>query len=372
MHHKNTDCSRRLFIKSTSFASIGLCTNNLTSGQSDESSKINTNFRIKLGFDNFSIRSLGLKASQLLDYAAKLKVDTLLLSDLDVYESLENSHLKQIKAKADSLGIELHVGTGSICPTSNTFNKKFGTAEEHLGLAIRVAKTLGSPVARCFLGNAKDRATKGGIDKHIEQVVSVCKKVRNQALDAGVKIAIENHAGDMQAYELIQLIEEAGRDYVGATMDSGNATWSLEDPLHNLELLGPYTVTTGIRDSVVWEYSDGAMVQWTAVGDGTVDFKAYVKRFNELCPKVPFVLEIISGFSKPYPYLKTEFWTSYPKARAHEFAKFLALAKHGKPIEPFTISNEKDKKLAEQEYQKNQLERSIKYCKETLGLGLKH
>lgn len=29
-------------------------------------------------------------------------------------------------------------------------------------------------------------------------------------------------------------------DNVGATMDSGNATWTLEDPLSNLEILGPY------------------------------------------------------------------------------------------------------------------------------------
>ena len=35
-------------------------------------------------------------------------------------------------------------------------------------------------------------------------------------MDAGLKIAIENHAGDMQARELKMLIEEAGKDFVGA------------------------------------------------------------------------------------------------------------------------------------------------------------
>ena len=29
-------------------------------------------------------------------------------------------------------------------------------------------------------------------------------------MEAGVKIAVENHAGDMQAWELVTLIEEAG------------------------------------------------------------------------------------------------------------------------------------------------------------------
>jgi 3-oxoisoapionate decarboxylase len=56
----------------------------------------------------------------------------------------------------------------------------------------------------------------------------------------------------MQAWELVDLITAAGTSYVGATLDPGNAVWTLEDPMVNLELLGPYTVTTGIRDSMVY------------------------------------------------------------------------------------------------------------------------
>jgi len=327
--------------------------------------------RIKLGFDNFSIRALGWKAPQLLDYAAALKVDTVLFSDLDVYESHSDPYLKEIKAKADDLGIEIHAGTGSICPSSATFNRRFGTAEEHLSLTLRVAKALGSTVARCYQGSAEDRKSEGGLAARMKDTVKVCQAVRGRAVDAGVKIAIENHAGDMQAWELVALIEEAGRDYVGATMDSGNAAWTLEDPLQNLEILGPYAVTTGIRNSAVWEYEDGAIVQWTGIGDGDVDFHAYIKRFAELCPHTPVQLEIISGSPRKYPYLKDDFWKSYRDVRAYEFTRFVALAKRGRPREPFRVPEGKDRKTAEQEYQKAELERSIKYCKEVLGLGLK-
>ena len=44
---------------------------------------------LKLGFDNFSIRAFGWRAPQLIDYAIAQKVDVLLMSDLDVYESFE-------------------------------------------------------------------------------------------------------------------------------------------------------------------------------------------------------------------------------------------------------------------------------------------
>ena len=188
--------------------------------------------KIPLGFDNFSIRAFGWKAPQLIDYAASVKADVLLISDLDSFESLEETHLETLKARAAEKQVQLQVGTGSICPTSKSYNqKKWGPAEDHLRLLIRVARTIASPVARCYLGTREDRGGDGGIYRHMEETVKVCKAVRQQAVDAGVKIAIENHAGDMQAWELVTLIEAAGKEYVGATFDSGNSTWTLEDPI---------------------------------------------------------------------------------------------------------------------------------------------
>lgn len=325
--------------------------------------------KLKLGFDNFAIRALSWKADRLLDYAAELEVDTILFSDLQVYADHTDRYLRELKAKGDHLGVEIQVGTGGICPTSKRANKDYGTQEEHLRLLIRVAKALGSSVARCYLGGSDDRKGPGGIYEHIRSTAKVCKKVRTAALNAGVKIAVENHAGDMQAWELVTLIEEAGPDFVGSTTDSGNATWTLEDPIWNLEVLAPYTVCTGIRDSMVWEYEDGAMVQWTALGDGCVDMRTYMKKFAELCPDAPVQLETISGFSRAFPYLKPEFWEGYEKTRAENFAAFVALAKRGHAIEPFNPPANVDREKATQEYQKADLEKSVKYCKAVLGLG---
>ncbi len=327
--------------------------------------------KIALGFDNFSIRGMGWKAPQLLEYAASLKLDSVFFSDLDVYENFSESYLKTLREKADTLGIAIQVGTGSVCPTSKAFDQKHGSAEEQLALTVRVAKALGSRVARCYLGTMEDRKVEGGIESHFQPMVRVCRSVRAQAMDAEVKIGIENHAGDMQAWELARLIEEAGKEFVGATMDSGNAVWTLEDPLRNLEILGPYAVTTGLRDSMLWETPEGVTVQWTAIGDGIIDFKTYLKRFAQLCPGVPVQLEIISGFPRSYACFKGDFWKIYPNAKASDFASFLVLAKKGSPLPPFKPASGKDLKLAEQEYQKAELEKSIRYGKEVLGLGVR-
>ncbi|MCD6050249.1 MAG: Xylose isomerase-like barrel [Verrucomicrobia bacterium] len=356
--------SRRDFIKSTALAvtAAAVATPSLVSAQQAKPAKV------KLGFDNFSIRNSNWKAGKVLEYAAEQKVDVVLFSDLDVYENHTEAYLKDLKKKADDLGIEIQGGTGSICPTSNSYGqvKKWGTAEEHLKLTIKIAKTLGSKVARCYLGNARDRASEGGIEARMKDTVATCKAVKSYAQDNGIKIAIENHAGDMQAWELQTLIEEAGKDYVGATIDPGNATWTLEDPHVNLEILAPYAACAGIRDSIVWETPNGANAKWAAVGEGVVDMKAYLKRWVEVCPGVPVTLEIISEYAKQHDYLKPEFWKVFPKVRPYEFARFTALARKGKPAESFKGSGQ-----AQADYQKAELERSIKYCKTELGLGLK-
>ena len=103
------------------------------------------------------------------------------------------------------------------------------------------------------------------------------------------------------------------------------------------------------------------------MGEGVIDYKAFVKRFLELCPTIPVNVEIISGFPHEMPYFKKDFWKVWPKARAKDFAKFDALTRLGKPIPPHHSPDDK----AEQDYQKSELERSLAYCKETLGLGLK-
>ena len=330
--------------------------------------------KLKLGFDNFSIRAFGWKAQRLIDYASAMKVDTLLLSDLDVYESLEEDYLQKVRAQAKRAGIELQAGTGSICPTSSSYNKKrWGEAEDHTRLLIRTAKRLGISVARCYLGSRRDRESDGGIYRHIDQTVEVLKAVRSEAEDANVRLAIENHAGDMQAWELVSLIEAAGKSFVGATIDTGNAIWALEDPMVNLELLGPYVVTSGIRDTAVWETDNGAACMWANMDQGMVDWSAYVKRFHELCPQASFVLEIISyKWSAELPYLKPEFWSKFPRARAHEFARFIALARRGSKYQiPQGRPTGSASIELEQAQQKFDLEESLKYCKEKLGLGFK-
>jgi 3-oxoisoapionate decarboxylase len=356
--------NRRDFLTSTALATAGLAVSTLPLRAATPALLDANGQKIRLGMDNFAVRALGLKGKALVDYAAKLKLDTLFITDLPSLGSLEISAAEELRKYAADQGIQILLGSWSICPTSKSFKKDWGTAEEHLATGLKLSKAVGSPVFRVVLGSRDDRRTPGGIEARMEDTVKVLMARRNLALDLGVKVAMENHAGDMTATELAWLVEAAGREFVGVNLDSGNALWTLEDPLDSLEKLGPYTLTTSLRDSAVWETEKGCKVQWTAFGEGQcIDWKTYFQRFAALCPGVAVNVETIGGFAVELPYQEAEFWTAFPKKTAAEFVRFQAIAKRGKAVTQFDGNNK--------EQQEGELARSLTYLRDSIGLGVR-
>jgi len=214
----------------------------------------------------------------------------------------------------------------SICPSATIFNGTAGPAEVQLARAIDLASALGSRLVRCVVGSFRDRVQPGGIEQRIADALDVIGRVRGRALDAGVRLAIENHAGDMQARELRHLIEAAGPDVAGACIDSGNALWAMEDPLHTLETLAPYVLTSHTRDSALRRSRDGAEVAWTPMGEGNVGIERYLREFRRLCPDLPVMLEIIvMPAPRSLPYRDRAFWDGYRHMPAWEFQRFVDL-----------------------------------------------
>ena len=123
-------------------------------------------------------------------------------------------------------------------------------------------------------------------------IVDVLRSVRSQAIDLGVKVAIENH-GDFQARELRSVIEQTGKDWTGV-LDNGNPLTVVKDPMLTIKVLGPYAFTAHVRDSVVYEHPRGAAMQYVALGDGTQDLRAYSPA-PRACPNPAFQLEVITG-----------------------------------------------------------------------------
>jgi 3-oxoisoapionate decarboxylase len=194
--------------------------------------------------------------------------------------------------------------------------------------------------------------------------VRVLRNMRSRAVDRNVKIAIENHAGDMQAREIKMLVEEAGTDFVGVCLDSGNPLWTIEDPHLTLDVLHPYVLTSHLRDSVVWKVPQGAAVTWVQMGRGNVDIDSYVRKYVELCPGRALSLESIVFGPRILPYGENVFWDAFRKTPAWEFERFLAIAERGKPYrdEPWESSQEALR-------QREALDESLAYTKRLIGVS---
>ena len=318
--------------------------------------------KAKFGVDLFSIRSSGWSPFEYLDYCSRWGAEVVHFSEVRFLGSLEDAHVEKVGEHARRLGIELEIGMTSICPSSSRFNSREGTAEDQIARVIRAAQRAGSRIVRAYLGTMADRQGDGGIERHIENTVNVLRHVRNRVVDADVRIAVENHAGDMQARELKMLIEGAGKDFVGACVDSGNPLWTIEDPHLTLETLAPYALTSHVRDSGVWRSPKGAFVRWVRTGEGNVGIEDWIRRFMELCPGLAVTQEVIVTGPREFPYLEPSFWDGYRNVPAWEFSRFLALVEKGTPSEYQAPPAER-----RAEAEREDLEASMRHVKEILG-----
>jgi 3-oxoisoapionate decarboxylase len=322
----------------------------------------------KLGLDVYSLRSSGWDACTTLDYCAGLGAEVVHFSEPRFLGSLDDANLDGIRGRADDLGLELEVGMGSICPSSTMFRGEEGTATEQLTRMLHVAKRLRSTIIRCYVGSFEDRGPELGA--HVDRAIATCRAVESIARDLGIMIAVENHAGDLLSVELRDLVERAGPQFVGVLFDAGNAAWTLEEPIAALERLAPFVLTSGIRDSRVWETQDGAMVEWVPLGDGDARIEELARRYAALCPGRPFSLEIIVYEPVEIPFRRQEFAKRYPDVPAWVVPSFAewarsATIRHGAgasvPIgDPITSAAEAERAA---------VETSMAYARTVLGLG---
>lgn len=284
---------------------------------------------VEIGIDGGSVGQNKWTPAQLLDYLARIDVR---VASINVPREMlaDEAAVRQIRAHADGLGIKLILSGSSICPTSKSFNPKYGTPEEQIAAGLRASRIFGARAMRVVVGSAAERPQ---IDMHIENTLRVVRGMRSQILDSGIKLAVENHGGDFQARELKAVVEAAGHDVLGVCLDSGNPAWMLEDPHLTLELLGPYTEVTHIRDTAVWRVPEGLAARWVNMGEGNVDIDGWIRKFIRMKPGVPLVFEnLVSASPRVMRIFEPEIWNNFRKMPAWELSRLLAYAEKGKPV----------------------------------------
>lgn len=329
----------------------------------------------RLGLNTYCLRFQRWSDRQLFDYVTRQQLDAIFLQDSLDPGVMDPKHWAEVRAWAKASDLRLETGGSGLLPrTPAAYAQSVATLRKN----IERAAAMGSPIVRTLLASDRYHFPPGPVERHLETAVKILREVRSQVVDAGLKIGLENHK-DLLAWETRQLIEAAGPDFVGSYLDTGNPVFVAEDPLTTLEELGPYAVTFHLRDSVVYETEGGIAVQWVPLGEGTPDFKAIVARAAEIIPTHVHI------YCKPItarppvilPVYTDEFWTRwFPGGRSRDFSRFLALAKRGRPYRQPHLTEDTDEGRARhlealKIQQIEHMERSLKYCRQTLQLGVR-
>ena len=313
----------------------------------------------ELGSIDGSVGGNSFTAVQFLDYLASIKLTWAMIS-LPLAVITDEAAVRGIRAHADRLGIKLQLAHGTVCPSARGFNPQNGTVEEQVARALKASQIFGASCMRVVLGGDAERPQ---IDMHLDNMVKAVRGLRSRIVDSGVKLAWENHGGDVQWREMKGAIEAIGTDVIGVCLDSGNPVWMLEDPHSTLEALLPYTLTSHVRDSAVWRVPEGIAVRWVNMGDGNVDIDGWIKKFIEAKPGMPIIFEnLVSGNPRVHKIYDRAFWANWSKMPASELSRFLAVAEKGKPTP--AVPRPPGKTVGQQRIE--DLETCVRYTRELL------
>ena len=259
---------------------------------------------------------------ELFDQAVRWGLDGLHLDD-GVLENLAESYLKEIRAAAEEKGLYLE------------YNFSMDLGGQGIGIqhdlteALATAKLLGADIVKVGMDLIRPHPVAASrfhpdVMAQIKSVATLLKKLAPAAEAASVKIAVENHC-DSFSEELLWLIDRVSSPVVGACIDTVNALMVMEDPMTAIENLAPCSFTNHFKDDRIEFERHGFKLTGTAVGDGDIDIK------------------------RAYEIIKTK-----------------------SSMNRINIETEMEIPLDDMEtalkMEKETVERSIKYCREVLGI----
>jgi sugar phosphate isomerase/epimerase len=207
---------------------------------------------------------------ELFDLVVDLGLDGLHLDD-GVLENLDSGYLSEVKTAAENHRLYLEYN----------FSMDMGGMgigiQHDLDEAIATATTLGADIVKVSMDLKRPRPVSASRfhPDVIEQMKSFATRLKASApaaQEAGIKIAVENHC-DSFSEEILWLLDRVNHPAVGACIDTVNALMVMEDPMQAIENLAPRAFTNHFRDDRIEFQRYGFKLTGAAVGEGDIDMK---------------------------------------------------------------------------------------------------
>ncbi|NKL61191.1 sugar phosphate isomerase/epimerase (plasmid) [Rhizobium leguminosarum] len=305
---------------------------------------------MKLGIDSIKLpeaKKRGPLAS--LDHVKELGLAGIFFSTaLDMSPDLDSGLLREIRAKADDLGLYLESGIGKInpyCSAEEPALRAAGGGDIIAGFTrmIEASAAIGCHELWVAPGNfkseyrgrlANDRfRTDVTWEEQLFGMEKVLRKLAPVARANGAHMNIETH-DEITSFEILRLIEKVGADCVGVVFDTANGLQRGEHPVFAAKRLAPHIRQTHIKDAYVGRAPGGLDFQTRPVGGGIVDFAAILPILAEANPTLNLSLEVAQSVAdkprKANPRQCIEIgdpvWRAgHPDLTADELAAYMAM-----------------------------------------------
>ena len=222
---------------------------------------------------------------QMMDYMVELGLEGLHLDD-KAFESMDDAHFKAVReyARARDLYLEYNFALPS--------DKYDASVQHDIEDGIAIAKSIGADVAKIGMNLTRPHPVAASrfhpeIMKQLERVVDRLRNAASLAERSGVKLAVENHT-DAFSEEVIWLLDQVNHPFIGACIDTVNALHVTENPITAVENLAPRAFTNHFRDNKIIIKPYGFKLTGAAVGEGDLD----MRRAYELIQQNPAVNRI--------------------------------------------------------------------------------
>jgi 3-oxoisoapionate decarboxylase len=329
---------------------------------------------MKLGLDSYSTRNSGLDPLGVLEFAAGLGLEGVLF-EISPFRSLRDDALAAIRREAQSRGLYVHLGMGSIFHWHHMATQGrqlladagYDTNVSEAQIVIHhldVARKLGSPILRCVAGNLFTRDEGHDMTALADRAVAILREACRAAEQMDLKIALENHA-DFTVRELASILARVGSPTLGFTVDCANLAFDLDDPLRLAGIMAPYALTTHYKNYRVVRTRTGLALENCSLGDGDIDIAAIARLLARRHPDINLNIEIHSQFA-PFKLniLEDGFFTRHPAPPGDGLAWYLKKS-WDRPIaatEPPNLPDGPESWKLEREH----IERSVRWAREKM------
>jgi sugar phosphate isomerase/epimerase len=259
---------------------------------------------------------------------------------LDLSPTLDLGALREVRARADALGLYLEVGLGRVNPYNTPESpeiRRLGDGDYRRGFErmIAVAAAIGCTELLAGTGTWKDFPGRNAFDRFrtdapwADQLMATAKFLQQLApclRDHGCRLDVETHE-EITSFEVVRLVEAVGPEVIGVTFDTGNVLARCEDPVAAARRVAPYVHLMHVKDAVLTFDQGGLVRQPRACGQGIVDWPVILPILFTHAPDLHLSLEDHRGFMLLEIY--DPLWLdAHPDLTAAELAQVVRLAQH--------------------------------------------